>query len=712
MERNIRTLVGAFIISGLFCAFIAAPATATDQTASVAPSGAAKRVPTVEDLINLKSAGGARISPDGTRVAYTVTETDMEQDAYVTQIWLADVASGKTVQLTRSKKSSSGPAWSPDGRSLAFTSSRADDKSQLFVISPDGGEAVQLTKSETAVGGYAWSRDGKTIAFTASDPVSEESKGRKDFYGDFDVVRREYTHSHLWTVDVAEALRSPQPGRRRTSGKDFTVGGFDWSPDGTKIAFSAALNPDLINGGTSDIYVIGLAGDSVKKIVSQPGPDSSPLWSPDGRSILFSSAGGKFDYFARNIGLALVPADGGSISPLTGAFDENAGVVVWNADGIYFSAMQKTAAHLYRLDPASLQIARLSTPDDAIVSGFSFSKDGKRLAFTAASPTSLPEICVSEFPFMPRSLTRMTDQVEPFVLGTREVISWKSKDGAEIEGVLIKPAGFDPAKKYALLCIIHGGPAGVDRPALLSGDSRYYPSDIWAARGALVLKVNYRGSAGYGAKFRILNYRNLGVGDAWDVLSGVDHLVKKGWVDASRVGSMGWSQGGYISAFLTTSTRAFRAISVGAGISNWATYYYNTDITPFTINYLGDDPADDPAIYAKTSPMTYIKKAATPTLIQHGEFDRRVPIPNAYELRQGLEDRGVPVEMVVYKGYGHGITKPKSMRAVMEHNLAWFNHFIFGDPKPDLAAPPVPAKAEKKDDKARVKAALPAMPAC
>jgi dipeptidyl aminopeptidase/acylaminoacyl peptidase len=695
MERNFRTLLGAFIISGLFCVLIAAP------PAAAASSGAdaAKRVPTVEDLMALKSLGAARISPDGTRVAYTVTETDMEQDAYVTQIWLADVATGKSIQLTRGKKSCSGPAWSPDGRSLAFTSSRADDKSQVFVISPDGGEAVQLTKSETGVGGFALSPDGKTIAFTAADPVSKESKDRKDYYGDYDVVRREYTHSHVWTVDVAEALGAPQAGRRRTSGKAFTVGGFDWSPDGTKIAFGAALNPDLINGGTSDLYVLDLAGDKVRKVVDQPGPDSSPLWSPDGRSILFSTAGGKRDYFARNIGLALVPVDGGAIRPLTGAFDENPGAIAWNADGIYFSAMQKTAGHLYRLDPESLQISRLSAPNEAMVSGFSFSKDGKRTAFQAATATALPEICVSEFPFKPRALTGMTDQVGGFVLGTREVIAWKSKDGTEIEGVLIKPADFDPAKKYALLCVIHGGPTGVDRPGLLSGDSRYYPSDIWAARGALILKVNYRGSAGYGAKFRILNYRNLGVGDAWDVLSGVDHLIKKGWVDASRVGCMGWSQGGYISAFLTTSSRAFKAISVGAGISNWATYYYNTDITPFTINYLGADPAADPAIYAKTSPMTYISKAATPTLIQHGEFDKRVPIPNAYELRQGLEDRGVPVEMVVYKGYGHGITKPKSMRAVMEHNLAWFNHYIFGDPRPELTAPPIPAKAEKEEKK-------------
>lgn len=697
MRRLTRILLGGFIIAVISGALMTAAVPAAQTTAAASGRETSKRVPTIEDLMALKSVGGARISPDGTRVAYTVTETDMEQDAYVSQIWLADVASGKTVQLTRGKKSSSGPAWSPDGRSLAFTSSRVDDKSQLFVISPDGGEAVQLTKSETGVGGFDWSPDGKTIAFTAADPGTKESKDRKDYYGDYEVVRREYTHTHLWTIDVAEALSAPGAGRRRTSGKAFTVGGFDWSPDGKRIAFSAALNPDLINGGTSDIYVLALAGDTVRKIVAQPGPDSSPLWSPDGRSILFSSAGGRLDYFARNIGLALVPADGGPIRPLTGAFDENPGTIAWNADGIYFSAMQKTAAHLYRLDPESLQIARLSAPDDAIVSGFSFSRDGKRLAFTAASPTTLSEICVSEFPFKARALTRMTGQVEAFVLGTREVISWKSKDGTVIEGVLIKPADFDPAKKYALLCVIHGGPTGVDRPALLSGDSRYYPSDIWTARGALVLKVNYRGSAGYGAKFRTLNYRNLGVGDAWDVLSGVDHLIKKGWVDASRVGCMGWSQGGYISAFLTTSTRTFRAISVGAGISNWATYYYNTDITPFTINYLGDDPADDPAIYAKTSPMTYIKKAATPTLIQHGEFDRRVPIPNAYELRQGLEDRGVPVEMVVYKGYGHGITKPKSMRAVMEHNLAWFNHYIFGDARPDLAAPPVPAKAEKKE---------------
>jgi len=672
----------------IFIMAISLPALAAQQ--------GGRRVPTIDDLMLVKSAGGPMISPDGKWVAYTVTETDFKQDAYVTQIWLADVASGKSFQLTRGEKSSSNPKWSPDGKWLGFTSSRVGDKSQLFLISPAGGEAVVLTKSETGVSGFEWSPDGKSIAYAATDAVSKAMKDRKEYLGDYEVVRREYSHSHLWTLNVAEALKEPQAGRQRTKGKDFSVGSASWSPDGNKIAFSATINPDLINGATSDIYVLNLADDSVKKIVAQPGPDSSPHWSPDGKQILFSTYMGNPKYNANNSRLALVPAEGGPIRSLTDSFDENPGFVAWTNEGVYFSALQKTASHLFHIDPATLKIFRYTSPDNLMAGSFSFTRDGKWMAFSAASPTSLNEIFVAPLASEYRPVTKMTDQTSAFILGTREVISWKSQDGTEIEGVLIKPADFDPSKKYALLCIIHGGPTGVDRPALLSPDARYYPSDIWAARGALILKINYRGSAGYGEKFRKLNYRNLGVGDAWDVVSGVDSLIKKGWVDAGRVGCMGWSQGGYISAFLTTSSDRFKAISVGAGISNWATYYYNTDITPFTINYLGDDPADDPQIYQKTSPMSYIKKAKTPTLIQHGELDKRVPIPNAYELRQGLEDRGVPVEMIVYKGYGHGISKPKSMRAVMQHNLAWFNHHLFGDPKPDLTEPPMPAAVDKE----------------
>ena len=200
-----------------------------------------------------------------------------------------------------------------------------------------------------------------------------------------------------------------------------------------------------------------------------------------------------------------------------------------------------------------------------------------------------------------KKLTDLNSQIGNWTTSTLEVVSWTSQDGATIEGVLHKPLAFDPARKYPLLVVIHGGPTGVSRAVPFTSST--YPVDVWLPQGVLVLEPNYRGSAGYGEKFRALNVRNLGVGDAWDVLSGIDSLIAKGMVDPDRVGTMGWSQGGYISAFLATHDAArFKAISVGAGISDWMTYYVNTDITPFTINYLGADPAADPEIYKKTSP--------------------------------------------------------------------------------------------------------------
>ncbi|MGA2262363.1 MAG: DPP IV N-terminal domain-containing protein, partial [Acidobacteriota bacterium] len=208
------------------------------------------RVPAVDDLLMVKSLRGTQISPDGKWVAYVVSETDFKQDAFVSQIWLADTTSGALQQLTRGDKSSAGPSWSPDGRWLAFTSSRNGGKEQIFAIRPDGGEAVQLTKSDSAVNSLAWSPDGKSIAFVATDPEPQFMKDRKDYLGEFTVVRKEYAHAHLWTFDVAEALQAPVAGKQRTRGKDFTVGSYSWSPDAARIAFSATLNPDLIQGNT------------------------------------------------------------------------------------------------------------------------------------------------------------------------------------------------------------------------------------------------------------------------------------------------------------------------------------------------------------------------------------------------------------------------------------------------------------------------------
>ena len=638
-------------------------------------------VPTIDQSLGMQSVGGAEISPDGKYVAYSVTQASWDENDFVQQIWIASTVTGERYRLTSGKKSSNGPQWSPDSKRLAFTSDR-DGKRQIYLISPAGGEAVALTAEENGVGGVGWSPDGNWIAFTSTGPDAKAKKDRKDKYGEFYVVESEYDYNHLWRVKVpkempydAKALPKPEA---LTKGDQFSVSGFSWSPNGARIAFAASKDPDLGSGGTQQIYILDLADLHVRKLMESGGPNSNPKWSPDGKEVAYQTGNGQEFYFFANRYIAAVPVDGGTPRVLTSDFDEDPNLIDWSADGIYFTALQKTAAHAYRLDPATKAIKRLSGPDAYHLSGVSFTKDHRTMAGTGAMPNHFAEVLTaSTSDFVPRILTDTGSQYKDFQLATREVVQWKSSDGATVEGILIKPADYDPGRKYPLMVVIHGGPTGVDTP-LLAAD-RYYPVEKFAAKGALILKPNYRGSAGYGAKFRALNVRQLGTGDYADVISGVDSLIAKGIVDKDRVASMGWSEGGYISAFITCFSDRFKAVSVGAGISDWVTYYVNTDIHPFTRQYLKATPWDDPEIYKKTSPITYVNRAKTPTLIQQGDQDKRVPPPNSYELYQALKDKGVPVKLIFYKGFGHPINKPKQQRAVIEHNYEWFSKYIWGE---------------------------------
>lgn len=637
-------------------------------------------VPSIDQSLGMKSVSGAEISPDGRYVAYTVTETNWESNDFETQIWIAVTATGDRYRLTSGKKSSNGAVWAPNSKRLAFTSDR-DGKRQIYIISPSGGEAVALTAEENGVGSLAWSPDGTWIAFTSTGPDAKAKKDRKDKYGEYYVVEGEYDMNRLWRVKVPaempyDAKAMPKP--EALTKDQLNVSSFSWSPNGARIAFTGTKDPDLGSQGTQQIYVLDLADQHVRKLMETGGPNSNPRWSPDGKEIAFQTANGQEFFFFANRYVAVVPADGGTPRVLTTEFDEDPNLIDWAADGIYFTALQKTAAHAYRLDPATKAVHRISGPDSYHLSGVSFTKDHKTLAGTGASPNHFAEIVTaSTSDFVPKVMTEVGSQYKDFQLATREVVSWKSSDGATIEGILIKPADYDPARKYPLMVVIHGGPTGVDTP-LMSAD-RYYPVEKFVAKGALILKPNYRGSAGYGAKFRALNVRNLGVGDYADVISGVDSLIAKGIVDKDRVASMGWSEGGYISAFITCYSDRFKAVSVGAGISDWMTYYVNTDIHPFTRQYLKATPWDDPEIYKKTSPITYVSRAKTPTLIQQGDQDKRVPPPNSYELYQALKDRGVPVKLIFYKGFGHPINKPKQQRAVIEHNYEFFSKYIWGE---------------------------------
>jgi dipeptidyl aminopeptidase/acylaminoacyl peptidase len=652
------------------------PGASAQQSSSSNARVTATGTPTIDQLISLKRAGSATISPNGQWVAYTVRDTNWDENAYHTEIWLADAKSGELRQLTNhAKKSSTSPAWSPDGTKLAFATDR-DEKRQIYVIDPRGGEARKLTSVEEGVGAFAWAPDGKSFAFTSTDAKTDADKEREKKFGDFDVIGEGYRMSHLWVFDLAA-----EKARRLTSGTAFTVGQFSWSPDGTQIAFDHRVNSASTSGATADISIVSVADGKVRPLVTQAGSDSGPVWSPDGSKIAFESAMAKQFSFL-NGAIGVVPSAGGSVENLTSAFDENPSIVRWTPAGLFFSAANRTWAFLYSIDPATRAVKKYTAADQWIGSGFSLTPDGQWAAFSVTDGSTLGEIYVAPVAttLKPRKLTDMTAQTSAWAKSALEVVSWKSQDGATIEGVLHKPIGFQAGKKYPLLVVIHGGPTGISRPNAYSSTS-IYPIDIWNAKGALVLEPNYRGSAGYGEAFRSLNVRNLGVGDAWDVLSGIDYLIKEGLADPNQVGTMGWSQGGYISAFLTTHDSArFKAVSVGAGISDWMTYYVNTDITQFTRHYLKATPWDDPEVYAKTSPITYVKNAKAPTLIQHGATDQRVPVPNAFQLYRGLQDVGVPSKLIIYKGFegiGHGPSKPKSSRAVMQHNLEWFDKYMF-----------------------------------
>ncbi len=656
-----------------------------------------------EKWISLKNVNSPVISPDGKTVVYSVRSTDWANNAYDNELWM--VREGEpAIQLTRTDKSgSSNAAFTPDGKYVSFLANRGG-KTQLYIIAVRGGEAIQVTRDEDGISNYNWNPNGKQIVYIKPQTDSKQEKSTRERYGAFAVEGEEYKQNHLWLLNfsydsVFLAGELPCYPAKKDSAKtdslkktpgcfllpvatqlttgNFSVAGFSFSPDGKQIAFNRQSDPLILSGITADIVLMDLATKKMSTVVENPTGDFFNNWNPEGTAFVYGSQvdDSVTNYFKNNR-LFIYDLQTRKNMEIATDIDENKSVVDWNKSGLFLTAFEKTKRKLYQVDTRSGTAKSIPLSLD-LPATLSFSRNTDAIVVAGRNYADLNEIYIGRLNQPLKKISNSSAQIEKWNTPKNEVIQWKSKDGTVIEGILLKPKNYDNQKKYPLLVVIHGGPTGIDLPDPVP--TYVYPIVQWVEKGALVLRVNYRGSAGYGEKFRALNVGNLGVGDMWDVVSGVEFLNSKGMIDTSRMGCMGWSQGGYISAFLATNTNIFKAISVGAGISNWVTYYVNTDITPFTRQYLEATPWTDMNVYLKTSPMTNINKASTPTLIQHGEFDKRVPIPNAYELFRGLQDRGIPSKLIVYKGFGHGINKPKELLAAVWHNWLWFNKYVFGE---------------------------------
>ncbi len=544
---------------------------------------------------------------------------------------------------------------------------------------------MQITDEEEGISTFKWDHTGKGFYYIAQAKECEEIKKRKERYGDFHHVGKEHQNNCLCYVEIEKVIQNDKEEReingvyQLTDGKDFYIHDFDISNDGKKVVCMAtpSLN-DYMNG---DIYILDVEAEELQKMNVDRLLGGSVCFSPEGNKICYSASIREKEYYRNHIQestLEIYDMNTGEVlQPLTN-FDSTVMPLQWIAKGILSRWQDKTNYRIGLLaEDGTMEV--LSDNVDGFIMDASITKDGNHITYSKAITNETFEIYLDD-----KKITNENSFFEGKLKSNREIISWQSSDGLKIEGVLSRPVEFDSNKKYPLLVVIHGGPAWASFPIFSDCFNEKYPIEQFVEKGFIVLEPNYRGSSGYGNEFLKANYRKQGLADYDDVISGVDELVEKGIVDKDRVGVMGWSNGGYISAFCSTFSNRFKAISVGGGITNWSTHYVNTDIPYFIRMHLGNTPWNDPDIYKKTSPMTYIKSACTPTLIQHGEKDARIPVTNAYELYEGLRDMEVDTELIIFKEMAYSSDQPGVHVAIMKQSLMWFSHYILGESMKDF----------------------------
>ncbi|MFV2007957.1 MAG: prolyl oligopeptidase family serine peptidase [Longimicrobiales bacterium] len=699
---------------------------------------AQQRPMTFLDAGLMSRAGAMAISVDGGWMLYTVTTPNWEEAERQSDIFLVSLAEGlpSTRQMTfTEEKNETSPQWSRDGSFFLFLSDRDatgnGNRNQLYLMRPGGGEARKLTDTKDGVANYRFSKDGRWIVyrsgqnsdaqlyrlpvegiadaeaeqiteqdagiqewqwapdsrriyFVTPDTVDADEEARREKGFTVDIKNMETPLASLWTVDPES-----EETTRLTNDSTITVSGFTISDDSRWVGFTGTsaeryernITEQRIN---ADLYLLEVASGHIERLTDNDEvSEQGPSFSPDGRWIAFAAADDltRYTMKSRRVYIREVSDRAGSFRKLGGSYPDHVSLGFWSEDGntIYFNSGVRATRQLLALDIRRDQV-RLMTNQQASVR-VSRDEDSDVLLINYSDPkTPATTYTVASLDQVDnrqawRQLTDVNPQVRDFALGEEEEITWRSTDGQEVGGILVKPVGYQPGQRYPLIVAIHGGPASADVLGFNGGSG----SQVYAGAGYAVLRPNYRGSSNYGEAFRTAIVGNYFPQGFDDIMAGVDYLIAEGIVDGDRMGALGWSAGGHWSNWILTHTDRFKAISSGAGTSNWLSMYAQSDVQRNRQYYLGDDlPYDNFEAYWEQSPIKYIRNAKTPTMIHVVEGDPRVPSPQSVELYMALKKLGVDTELFMYPGRTHGIRSMRDRLVKAVSEMAWMDYYVRG----------------------------------
>ena len=632
-----------------------------------------------EQVLKIKNLSSAEVSPDGTKVVYTIREAMMTDDRseYVNQIWISAIDGSNAKQLTTGDKNNANPKWSPDNKSIAFTSSR-DGKNNLYILPIAGGEAEKITEAKGAVSEFEWSNDGNKIAVIIADAPTDKEEKNKKAKNDWYIWEAELKQNRLHLYWIHQKDSSQKYMQKILTKENISVYAFDWNADGTNIVYSYGKSTKANDNNLSDIALINIETGATKDIANTPAGESTPQFSPDGSLISYYCTENPNDWPGAKHAKVYALADGKTWR-LKATPNEDGSILGWTADGknIVWSETNKTLTSIYTLSVDGKNITELSKGEKNYIGAAKINASNTYVSFTLQNTSQFPELYVSKLnEYAPKKITSINANNISLPLGRTELIKWKGADGLEIEGLLTYPLNYTAGKKVPLLLNIHGGPAGNFGQTCIATNQGTYPIAALSEDGYAILRPNPRGSSGYGSNFRMANRQDWGGKDYIDLMTGVDQVIKMGVTDETMLGVMGWSYGGFMSSWIVGHTNRFKAASIGAPVVDLGFQNLTDDIEGFLPSYFKSDPWNNWSMYSEHSPLRFVQNVQTPVMLQHGEADQRVPLGNSIMFYNALRRRNIPVKLLVLPRQPHGPSEPRMVLKTMQTNVEWFESLL------------------------------------